>query len=90
MLTQLKVGAERGLESGVDLYSSDMVLSPVLQSALSPCLSALVRSQVVWGGEVVDRSVLVVPQSSGRQKGVGSSVGGMESVDLYLKQVGLE
>lgn len=44
---------------------------------------------MVWGGEVVDKSGLVGPQTSGRQKGAGLSAGGVESVDLYLKQVGL-
>ena len=68
----------------------DMVLSSVLQSALSPYLSALVRGEVVRGGEVIDRGGLVVPQISGRQKGAGLSAGGVESVDLYVKQVGVE
>lgn len=61
----------------------------MFQSALSPYLSAVVRGEVVWGGEVVDKSGLVGPQSSGRQKGAGLSAGGVDSVDLYLKQVGL-
>lgn len=49
----------------------------------------LVRGEVVCGGEVVERSGPVVPQTSGRQKGAASPAG-VDSVDLYLKQVGVE
>ena len=49
----------------------------------------LVRGEVVCGGEVVERSGPVVPQTSGRQKGAASPAG-VDSVDLCLKQVGVE
>lgn len=88
MLTQLKVGRVTK-SSGLVCDSGFMLSSGLFQSALSPYLSVLVRGEVVWGGEVVDRSGPVVPQTSGRQKGATSSVG-VDSVDLYLKQVGVE
>ena len=42
---------------------------------------------MVWGGEVVDRSGQVVPQSAGKLKGATTTAG---DVDLCLKQVGTE